>query len=233
MEYLALFAIVLTARVRPRARLPLGRWHRRQNHALAPWRRGLRQSAATARRNAMEHRSRAAGECGSGAPFCGWLTATARWAGSVSMPDVYACLSRSSLDQSLACSSSTSSPSIPSMAARFCARSSGFRLGRARSLMIASVLGFFGVAGFGPAGPVDALHLDGPHRRLRRHELLERLQNRPRPAQPREDPAPPGFCLSQLPHRAARRPDLALQSMRHQVRHLRDRRRLPALFRAI
>ena len=221
------------ARIRPRARLPLRRRHRRQDHALASWRRRLCQSASAARRNPLEHRRRPAGQCRSGHSACGGLVN-----GPVA---ALAILDARCIPTDCAQSSSPTSfylssiffPSIPSMAARSSARCSGFLWAARAACWLPSSLGFFGVAGLHRSGSVDPIHLDGPHRRLRRNELLERLQNRARPPQTRKNPPPPGIRLPQLPHRAAHRPLLALQQVRYPVRHLRDRRRLPAVFRPI
>ena len=79
----------------------------------------------------------------------------------------------------------------------------------------------------------NSFRMDGADCRLCRDELLEWIQNRTRAAQPRKDPAPPGFCLSQLSNRSTRGPNLALQQMQYQFRHLRDRRRLSAMFRKV
>ena len=67
LEYLALFVIVLIARVRPCAGLPASRRAGEPNRALAAGRRGLRGPAAPARGDALEHRGGAAGERGAGA----------------------------------------------------------------------------------------------------------------------------------------------------------------------
>ena len=114
-----------------------------------------------------------------------------------------------------------------------------FPLGRARSLMVATVLGmvgivgFFGIAlsqfrGFHIAGDVA-----GGHWRLHADELLGRAAARTGAAATVKIAAPARLCLSKLPNSAAAGRKMEVRALRAALRHLPDRRRLPALRGAV
>ena len=100
-----------------------------------------------------------------------------------------------------------------------------FVFGRARSLMIATIIGFVGVAGLSfcriavPLGSKSSIWHRHPGR-VHPAELLGRSDAGARPGERGQCAAPRRFCLSGLQNRAAAGRVLALRQMPEAVRHL-------------
>ena len=108
-----------------------------------------------------------------------------------------------------------------------------FVLGRARSLMVTTIIGFVGVAALiGVAVLAQAVWF-GILSRVHFVELLERVDASARVGPHREAAASRRVCLPVLPTGAHRRPALAVRALPETVRHLRDAGRLSPLRGAV
>ncbi len=186
-------------RVRPLARLPAGGRPRRPHRALAAGRRRLRRPAAAPRRHALEHRRRASRQRH---PRPRPLRPDAHrrlrrprrvvagrggLAGDGRSPSTSVLLVFNLL------------PVYPLDGGQILRSLLWFVLGRARSLTVASVIGFVGVLGL-LASPSGSGRVDRDPRRVRRHELLAGV-----PALPRAVAA--GAACRAAPGSPARRAD--------------------------
>ena len=108
-----------------------------------------------------------------------------------------------------------------------------FAFGRARSLMMATIIGFVGVAGIDRAGGVVAVDLDWHTGGVHPDELLARLAASAGVVASGQRSAPRRVRLSVLQSGAAGRSVLGLWPVPQAVRHIHDARRLSALQRAI
>ena len=108
-----------------------------------------------------------------------------------------------------------------------------FMLGRARSLMVATVVGINRRSRVCRPRAVDAIHLVWSHRGLHADELLGRTPTGARAIKRRKTTAQVRRCLSVLQDIAAYRRTLEVQSLRPAIRHFPGTWRLPSLWNPI
>lgn len=104
-----------------------------------------------------------------------------------------------------------------------------FKLGRARSLQIATIIGFIGIAGSGAPGDRQPVHLLGYDRPLPRDGVPPRFQTSSSPQETRPAPASLRFRVPDLRRTPPRRPTLALLELQQRLRPVFHPRGLPAL----
>ncbi len=128
---------------------------------------------------------------------------------------------------------SISCPSTPWMAARFFVPCCGSALGRARSLMVATVIGFvwqWSVFSFLRCARIGLVRRSGG---ISSAELLERPAARSLPSASGEVAASGWLRLSPLQHRATRGRLLEVRPMRPTLRHFSNPGCLSALWRPV
>lgn len=108
-----------------------------------------------------------------------------------------------------------------------------FLLGRARSLLVATVLGFCGRGRVHCSCLLYTFRVDRCHCRLHADELLGRPAARAGPVAGCEVAAPGRFCLSELPNRAASWRILEVWALRPGIRHVSSGGRLSELLDAV
>ena len=95
-----------------------------------------------------------------------------------------------------------------------------FVFGRGRSLMIATILGFLGIAGFIGLRLFDTLPVVDRDLNLSVAGLLERITARAVAVAARENTTPGGICLSKLPDGATGGSEMEMRTLRATLRYI-------------